>query len=473
MPGNPVRLASDVTRPLFLGGNTNHWFGNCRPLDESDFGARDWIPYSGWPLSRDELLPYYERAQRSAGLGAFRWYDLEACVPWLEHGPLTVDPAVLDTRILHTCPVLSFADLRRAELEQSAGVEVLLGMRVNRLHFRTTAGRVTSAELVDGEGRRSSLEADVFVLAAGGIENALVLLELAANTSDGLGSGRDLIGRYFMEHWYFDLELPRWDGADVALYEAPYTREGYQEGQNVGDAWVWAQLVLSQKLMREERVPGLALWFSRARHDPPSVVSARRFARALLARRPPDLADARRALADPVNVTKHLAGALTGRSRPFVESYSLRVELEQVPDPENRVRIAQLAPAGHAVAELALRLGDEELQRAQSSLARVASSLGLDSSLLPDKLGQLHDDGRYGFFFHHMGTTRMSDDSAAGVVDRNCRVHGTENLFAVGTSVFPTGGTAAPTLTAVALALRLADHLTTTRPDGGLTSSSP
>ncbi len=60
---------------------------------------------------------------------------------------------------------------------------------------------------------------------------------------------------------------------------------------------------------------------------------------------------------------------------------------------------------------------------------------------------------------HHMGTTRMADDHRHGVVDRNCRVHSTSNLYIAGSSVFSTGGYANPTFTIVELALRLADHL--------------
>ena len=61
--------------------------------------------------------------------------------------------------------------------------------------------------------------------------------------------------------------------------------------------------------------------------------------------------------------------------------------------------------------------------------------------------------------WHHMGTTRMSDDPRQGVVDRNCRVHGIENLYVAGSSVFPTAGSGTPTLMLVSLALRLADHI--------------
>jgi choline dehydrogenase-like flavoprotein len=65
---------------------------------------------------------------------------------------------------------------------------------------------------------------------------------------------------------------------------------------------------------------------------------------------------------------------------------------------------------------------------------------------------------------HHMGTTRMHLAPPLGVVDENCRVHGTSNLFVTGSSVFPSGGYANPTLTIVALAIRLGDHLKSLAP---------
>ena len=61
--------------------------------------------------------------------------------------------------------------------------------------------------------------------------------------------------------------------------------------------------------------------------------------------------------------------------------------------------------------------------------------------------------------WHHMGTTRMHENPRLGVVDANCRVHGLGNLYVAGASVYPTGGAANPTLTLVAVSLRLSDHL--------------
>ena len=103
--------------------------------------------------------------------------------------------------------------------------------------------------------------------------------------------------------------------------------------------------------------------------------------------------------------------------------------------------------------------GVREGLRHARALTLAADELGLDGVRLAREMEEKYRTGAFGFFWHHMGTTRMADDPALGVVDRHCRAHGWDNLYLTGASVFPTGGTAGPTLTIVAMALRLADHL--------------
>lgn len=122
-----VTAGLDPSMPSYLGGATNYWFGNNRPLDATDFEKRPWIPHSGWPIDLGELAPYYERAQVLAGLGSSTWYDVEACRPHLAHPPIESGHAVVDTRIVHTCPVLSFAELHQKQLADSRDVAVMLG----------------------------------------------------------------------------------------------------------------------------------------------------------------------------------------------------------------------------------------------------------------------------------------------------------------------------------------------------------
>jgi choline dehydrogenase-like flavoprotein len=448
--GRPPTLTVDRSRPTYFGGNTNYWAGNCRPLDAVDFESRDWIAHSGWPVQRQELLPYYERAQVVSGLGDFRWYDPDACGAQLKHPLLRVDPAVLTNRIVHTCPVLSFAELHHRRLETAGNVQVLMRAQALRLRTNATDERVSAVELVSPDGRELRVEAGVFVLAAGGVENARLLL-----CSGGLGNGHDLVGRFFMEHWYVDLGLGPWDSA------LDLTAHTYRRNQELGGAGIWAQIALSEERMQAARVPGLSVWFLRTPYSTPGVEGLSRLAAMARGRwRDAQLVtDTRLLLSDSGEVSRHVLRKLARRSAPS-EGYSLRVQLEQTPDPENRVRLsADTDRFGQPLPELALRLPDEERRGHIRSLESVASELGLNGKRLAGQLALLLDAGRFDFFWHHMGTTRMADDPRQGVVDRNCRVHGCSNVFVAGSSVFPTGGTAAPTLTIVALALRLADHI--------------
>jgi choline dehydrogenase-like flavoprotein len=137
-----------------------------------------------------------------------------------------------------------------------------------------------------------------------------------------------------------------------------------------------------------------------------------------------------------------------------------RVQVEQTPDPENRVQLSSTQDRfGQPHAELALRLAEEEREGHVRSVRIAADAVGLNGARLAKQMRLMFDAGLFSFFWHHMGTTRMHDDPSEGVVDSDCRVHGVSNLFVAGSSVFPTGGNSAPTLTIVALALRLADHI--------------
>ena len=135
---------------------------------------------------------------------------------------------------------------------------------------------------------------------------------------------------------------------------------------------------------------------------------------------------------------------------------------EPTPNPESRVRLGELRDAfGQQRAVLDWRLRPEDSE----SVARTTRLLALEVGAAA--VGRVRDlFPRLGFpslrtigSHHHMGTTRMHRDPNRGVVDSDCRVHGLSNLFIAGSSVFPTFGTANPTLTIMALADRLADHL--------------
>jgi choline dehydrogenase-like flavoprotein len=153
---------------------------------------------------------------------------------------------------------------------------------------------------------------------------------------------------------------------------------------------------------------------------------------------------------------------LQGNEKRFA-AFEVWAAIEQIPHPDLRVmlgddrdrlglrKLQPLCWRWHDLEiESLVRLQElfaQEIARAR--LGQFQSWLELDGCIKPRCNGGNH----------HMGTTRMHIDPQQGVVDENCRVHGISNLFIAGSSVFPTGGAANPTLTIVALAIRLADRI--------------
>jgi choline dehydrogenase-like flavoprotein len=157
------------------------------------------------------------------------------------------------------------------------------------------------------------------------------------------------------------------------------------------------------------------------------------------------------------------------RKLPFVVlpsrngCYPLDVNAEQVPHPESRVSLSdQLDANGVPRLRVDWRLAAQDVDSLvrtmhivrQAFVRSGCARLEFDDASLPDAIRAATPVGG-----HHLGTTRMSESPRDGVVDARCAVHGMANLYVAGGAVFPTCGHANPTLTIVALAIRLADHL--------------
>jgi choline dehydrogenase-like flavoprotein len=143
--------------------------------------------------------------------------------------------------------------------------------------------------------------------------------------------------------------------------------------------------------------------------------------------------------------------------------YGLKIQLECAPNPESRLTLAdQRDSLGMPRLNLNWKLSQQDLDSYQRF--RIAMFDGLAQMGFPIRPIN-HDLDAEGWPVsmvpskHHMGTTRMHKDVKQGVVDEHCRVHGINNLYVASSSVFPTSGMANPTLTIVALALRIADKV--------------
>ena len=265
-----------------------------------------------------------------------------------------------------------------------------------------------------------------YVLACGGIENARLLLASGIDAS--------AVGRFFAEHPHSPLGLAVLPANVAPFYNGVVAKQTTR---------VRAALATAPQLSERPGVLRASMTFEPVETDPYI-----------------DHDDEREqewaALGlDVASVASSLEGA---RYRV----YALYLRSEQAPNPASRVTLADERDAlGMRRARLEWRLGDLDLESTERTVALLAATLG--RSGIGRVFGRPGSDGgfweRVGGGFHHMGTTRMGTDARTSVVDRHCRVHGLDNLFVAGSSVFPTSGYANPTLTIVALALRLADHL--------------
>lgn len=445
-----------TSRFRLFGGTTYVWGGWCAPLDDIDFRRRDWVPHSGWPLTKDDLLPYYHRAQAYFQLKGYR-YDVSEW-PTVAANALELDPAKLSHRMWQLSPPTRFGEVYADTLKQSANVTVLLHATAVELLTDDTASTVKGVRIADLGGREGTVRATAYVVACGGIDTTRLLLASNRVERAGVGNRHDLLGRYFMEH-------PHPDAGGVLLSGDLASFRAYHETE-VGDERIVVGIGPSADCQERLGILNCSVAVRSPLHHEPSEAWE-------------SLTKLSRSFEDgrwPESVGTHILNVLLDLDDVFREAYMSRSDreirgfymtarTEVAPHPDNRITLDQERDAlGMNRVRLDWRvrsLDRESVATTMRLLAEEFGRLGVGRVRVNDLL--FEDDGRWSenlsWFGHHMGTTRMSTDPRSGVVDADCRVHGINNLFIASSSVFPTAGFANPTLTILALALRLADHL--------------
>ena len=427
------------SRVRFFGGSTNHWGHGCVPLQNATFAVRPWIPFSGWPIVQADIEPYYTRALELCGAPVDKFRRPPS-------DPLPVDPTKLR---YHTGAVGSanFGTAYRAELRQAGNVKVLLHANLLDLRANADATAIEKATFGTLEGKRGTVHARTFVLCCGGIENARLLLLSNSVMKQGLGNGRDLVGRFFMDH-------PRGECGRIYHGDLEHLTD---------QSWYFAP----QIEQREKTMEAFARFVVREPGPVPAGIAAVRELEAAFSARtiPSNFAHlVEQIVLNAGDVIRGVYRRETGRD-PNPNNYiEVEGQFEQAPNPDSRVMLGdEVDKLGQRRTMLDWQFTelDHHTFRAFSiTVAAEIARLGLGRVRLPSWLDPNSKElAQLGGCAHHMGTTRMSDDASSGVVDRNCRVHGIANLYIGGSSCFPTGGCGFPTFTIVALALRLARHL--------------
>ena len=454
------------SRRRCFGGATGHWNGWCRPLDDIDFEVREGIPHSGWPFPKSHLDPFYARAQALCQLGPYqydpRYWQGRGLGPFFD-----VRPGRVVNTVFQMSPPTRFGSVYRADVEQAPNVETLLRANVVDIGTGPEARSVTGVRAATLAGNGLTVRARRYVLATGGIENARLLLASRTAVPAGLGNQHDLVGRFFMEHPHVNVAffLPTDPAIDARFYS---------EHRFFNPFGVIGALSVPPGWLRRERMLGFSAFLAPALYRPEAVARAQSEDgyQSLL-----DLTESVRRgawpedfIADLWNVVSDLGSvgrATVWRLFDRGPGYHLAVRAEQAPNPLSRITLGSERDAlGVPRVNLDWRLTDLDfasIRRGWDLLAHEFGLAALGRVFMPEQTVESPWQEHISGGAHHMGTTRMADDPREGVVDALGRVHGIDNLYVAGSSVFPTGGFANPTLTIVALALRLADHLKATR----------
>ena len=451
-------------RLRFLGGTTNHWGGHCLPMDEIDFDRRPLNGMSGWPFDRDHLVPFYVRAHEYLNLGRFD-YSRDIVEGLTDADFLLADePRVESVPLRLSRGPLRFGDTYRERLEQSEMIDLQLWS--NAVGFVVEDdGRFAAVEVAGLDGTRRRVEGRAVVLAAGAVENARMLMLANAAHGRSFGDEGGLLGKCYFDH-------PA-SGAGFVTFSQPVTRRAYwHRGHQVdGDIPVMYLWRLAEDVLREENLVNAHFYMIPFSDDTAARQRRSEARQAHSALR----SIAKWAVGRPdrgFELSQEYCAFITNADAYAAETWSqtfhedrtdrilLRFESEELPSPHNRITLSDDRDAlGQPLPVLHWAPGETE----KESMLRSATLIG-------QMVGE-HGLGRFEFedfdrpfwgtttSWHQLGTTRMAVSPREGVVDVNARVHGTRNLFVASGSVMPTGGRANPTLTILALTIRLGDHL--------------
>lgn len=424
-------LGLEASRMRFLGGGTNIWGGWSRPMDNIEFEARDWMPHSGWPFGLSALAPYYAHAQTLCEAGSWLYQKAESWsqdeMPTLKLGEGGVATRWFQfSRMRGSLLPTHFGERYAEDLKRVRNLSTYLHANVTRLGLAKDGNRIEQLDVATLSGRHFTIKPKAAIVAVGAIETARLMLASNDVKPNGVGNDYDVVGRYFADH-----PIPR-AIATLVLFDgklAPY----YLNPQEMRGAILRAGLFPSEKYRR----------------------SAKRLDSSITIESPA-----------PLDELGKTAVATTAKSLGVDSSHAVAFTLgggcEVTPDPDCRITLTgEKDPLGMPRIKLHMTLADSDLNHFRETLKEAGRQLlttrtGMIRLNMKDRSQWLTglDWGN-----HHMGTARANLDPKKGVVDADLKVHGVANLFVVGSAIYPTYGAVNPTLSIVAMALRLADHV--------------
>jgi len=432
-----------TTRLHYFGGTTGHWAGMCSPFDPIDFKKRDWVPNSGWPITRDDLDPFYARAHEKLKLGPYQ-YDMKY---WQKELP-NMNALPFDSEVVwHKMWQFSqarFNPLYKDTIVGAKNIHLYTYANVVSIAANENVSSINEVVVTNNAGKTHTVKAKHFIMACGAIQNARMLLASNSQAKTGLGNDNDNVGRYFMEHieiasgelWLiqpFPTDLYTWTGnprAELAITEKVQTELKILNGtSDLTPLAVAKNFIPRMELLQEDDYnKAFEKWWK-------------------------NWEDAQKL-------------AESEKTGSISRAFQFQTRLEQAPNPNSRVTIGpDKDEFGVPKTNLHWELTDldkRSIRVINQIIGIQAGKAGIGRVRLREFLRDENDNSwpeGTNAGWHHMGTTRMSDDPKKGVVDANCKVYGIDNLYVAGSACYATSAAPNPTLTIVALSLRLSDHV--------------
>lgn len=442
---HPYQVPLEAARLHYFGGTTGHWAGWCAPMEPLNFERRDWVPYSGWPFDKKHLDPFYARAHVYTELGPYEYdasfYEAENAA----YKRIPFNEELIWTKMWQFSPPTRFGSKYREDIANAENIHLYTYANVTNIEANENVQSITGLRVQTLEGNRLTVKARYYVLACGTIQNARLLLTSNKQAPAGLGNDNDLVGRFFMEH----LEM---GGAQLMLAEEDtMPMYSFRFGETRPPT---GELALTEAVQRDHRILNSTASLRGGTFPKEMSSFFQRFSERQLNMREPESGEERQ------------RRRWTSRPANARRDYQLQTRAEQAPNPNSRVLLSNAKDAlGVPLADLHWQLTELDQRSVRVFFEIVGQEfgrLGMGRIQLLDWLIDGDDSDWPSFLsggFHHMGTTRMHEDPKRGVLDADAKVHGIENLYVAGASAFPTSGAPNPTLTLIALSLRLSDHL--------------
>jgi len=433
------------TRLHLFGGSTGHWGGMCSTFDPIAFQKRDWVPLSGWPITQEELMPFYMRSANCLELPDTE-FDVNA---WTKKDS-TLVPLPFQkyfwNKVWRFSKPTRFGSRYKDTMVNASNIHLYTYANATEIHTNENVSSVSGVTIKNYAGKTHKVIAKHYILACCAIQNARLLLASNKQAPGGLGNDNDLVGRHFMEHCEIhagELWLNDANALKLYMYKPPRAKaELAVKAEKQAEFQILNGITSFSPLDLDKKIPPLSKSWST--DDPRENWK--------------DISDAD-------------VKARGNKIKRFFESkehqsWELVVRLEQAPNPNSRIYLdKELDTLGVPRPILHWELGDFEKRTLRKIIELIGKEAGLsgigrvklDKNLWDEKNIEFPENTSGGW--HHMGTTRMDNDPKRGVTDGNGKIHGINNLYTTGSSNFTTGGGVNPTMTLIALSIRLSDHV--------------